>query len=438
MKRFLKFTAVFLLISICSITFICCDKANDSDKENKKDVLSTLGYVYGEEETVTPFWDNQIGGYTIVYNEVVTPIQYGSDAVYATGYLAYEPAKIISVRDYTLQREYGENDYTSEGNAITVSTDGSMPYICNEWLDYKNIPEKFSDLLVEAPSYYNDKGGTNRGKRVISEGSLTRTNHLCVTYAYKTDENQLGFDVPEYEPEKFERVLSKLEKGEPIKMLVFGDSIFTGASASSVVGFEPGLPSFFELVKGELARRYYNGDTGKITLVNPSVGGTLSDWGAEQVESGAFDMSGYDLVIIGFGMNDGCEQFDTSPSAFAYNIERVIEGIRENSPAADYLVVGSFTPNPKSIFAGNHADFIEPVKALCEKENTESSGCAYLSMYEMSASLLANKQKNNTKDTRYQYIDLSSNYTNHPNDFTVRLYAGAILSKFCSFDVANN
>lgn len=389
-----------------------------------------FAYSYTAKEIVTPYWENENGGYTVVYNEVVTPIRYRASDT-ATGYLAYEPYRIISVRDYTLQKEYGEDDYTLDGNAITVKTDGSMPYIADEWLDNKNIPDEFSDFVVEGGTEYKDFGGTNFGRHVISEGSLTRTNHLCVTYAYKSSEQELGFEKPEYAPDKAARFLDKLGKGEEVKILVFGDSIFTGASASSVVGFEPKLPAFFDLIKTELATRYYGGDESKITLVNESVGGEDSEWGAEQIENGAFDTSGYDFVMIGFGMNDG--SLKVPASDYVENIGKIVEGIREQSPDADYLVVGSFTPNPKSIFSGIHEDYIEPAAALCEELNGETSGCAYLSMYEMTTAILSAKQKNNPKDGRYQYIDISSNYTNHPNDFTVRLYAGAILSTFVGF-----
>lgn len=425
-KKLFAAIAVIIVVAICASVSGC---------EPEREV--EFAYVYSDKETVTPYWENVYGDYTVVYNEVVSPVSYGVDATTATGYLTYEPYRIISVRDCTLEREYTAGEYTLSGNALSVPTDGSMPYICNEWLDFKNIPEEFKDFMVESPSAYNDKGGTNKGKHVITEGSLTRSNCLYVTYAYDSSKQETGFEKPVYQPENFGNLLEKLSSATPVKILVFGDSIFTGASASGVVGFPPGLPAFFDLIKSNLADRYYGGDESKITLVNQSVGGTLSDWGVEQVENKAFDVSGYDFVMIGFGMNDGCESFDTSPTAFANNIKRIVEGIREGSPNADYLVIGSFTPNPKSIFAGNHADFIKPVSEMCVNElNAKDSGCTYFSMYEMSLAILQNKQKNNPEDGRYQYVDLSSNYTNHPNDFTVRLYAGAILSLFNQFDSA--
>ena len=432
MKKLKKALTVLaaVVLTITATWFVGCDDKTGEIEDNTE---PSFTYEYGFDETVTPYWLNEENGYTLIYNEIVVPIQYGSKATTATGYLTYEPYKIISVRDYTLEKEYGECDYALSGNAITVATDGSMPYIRDEWLDYKNIPEEFSDGVSEAASLYNDNGGTNRGKHVISEGSLTRTNHLCVTYAYKSSEQELGFETPEYAEASFARLTAKMKKGEPIKMLVFGDSISVGASASSFVNFAPYLPTWFDLVKSAIAKRCYGGDESRISLVNTSVGGENSNWGVRQIESGAFDVEGYDFVIVGFGMNDSYSGYDTTPAVFAKNIEKIVSGIREGSPDADFLVMGPFTPNPKSIFAGKHADYVGPTREKCEELDGKTSGCVYISMYEMTTAILSAKQKNNDEDTRYQYIDLSSNYTNHPNDFTVRLYAGAIIGTVLGF-----
>ena len=131
MKRITKAVAI---ISVAVALILCVTACGEEEA-----VPPVFSYEYGEKETVTPFWFNENNGYTVVYNEVVVPIRYGKEET-ATGYLAYDPAAIISVRDYTLEKEYGEGDYTVDGNAITVKTDGSMPYIREEWLDNKNIP----------------------------------------------------------------------------------------------------------------------------------------------------------------------------------------------------------------------------------------------------------------------------------------------------------
>lgn len=66
---------------------------------------------------------------------------------------------------------------------------------------------------------------------------------------------------------------------------------------------------------------------------------------------------------------------------------------------------------------------------------SHKSGCTFVNLWNISTGILAKKQANNSVgDTRYQYMDISANYTNHPNDFMVRLYAGAILSTFIDFN----
>ena len=398
---------------------------------NDEQAPKELAYVYGAAETVTPFWMNTYGDETVVYNEVVTPILHPfSDT--AVGYLAYEPTRVISVRDYTLGIEYDADDYTVEGRKISVDPDGGMPYLRDFWLDGRSIPEELSDGVSPTLAAYSDGGGLNGGSHVVSEGSLTRTRHLAVTYAFDHTEQALGFEPQAYTPENFARFTAKLEAGEPVRILVLGDSIFVGMSASSMVGFEPQLPPFFDLIKNELAARFYGGDADMIELVNVSMGGETSDYGVQLVEGGETDLAGFDFVMIGFGMNDGT--LNVAPAAFTDNIERMIDGIRLHSPDADFAVLGCFIPNPSSVFFGIQSSYIEPVRTLTAQKNGEASGCTYVGMYDISAAILGNKQQGETVfDDRYIYIDISGNYTNHPNDFMVRLYAGSVLAAFLPF-----
>lgn len=413
------------VILVLSITVFCCVGC-----EEEPAYTAEIDYVYSLEQTVMPFWYNVVGRETVIYNEIVVPIRYGG-ADEAVGYLAYEPSRIISVRDYTLEKEYAPDDYEINGNKITVKADGTMPYIAAEWLDGKTLPDEYASQITL--TQYNDNGGTNDGAHVICEGNMTRTNHLAVTYAYDNKKQSLGFTPAAYSPERYANLLAKLEKGAPVKILVFGDSISVGASASQMMGFEPMQPTWFDLIKDELAARYYGGDETKITLDNPSVGGTTSEWGVEQINSGAFSVEGYDLVIIGFGMNDGFEGFNISARTFSSRIEKILQGIREKSPSADYVLLSCFTPNPKSVFAGNHGDYVDRLAQLAEKYNSESSGCTHVDMYSLSVYLLCAKQKNDTFDARYRYMDISANYTNHPNDYMIRLYAGSILATMIKF-----
>lgn len=420
-----KFIGV--LLTVVLISFVCCASACESGE----DYTAKIEYTYTLDETVTPYWYNTVGKETVIYNEIVVPVQYGGEDV-AVGYLAYEPTRIISVRDYTLTKEYSQSDYSVDGNEISVKTDNSMPYIADKWLDGKDVPQEYwQDIII---TQYNDKGGTNWGNHVICENAMTRTNFLAVTYAYDHEAQELGFEATEYVPDNFSNVLKKLTAGEAVKILVFGDSISVGASASSMMGFEPMQPTWFDLIKKELAAKYYGGNEEMITLINRSEGGTTSEWGVDRITNAAFDTTSFDLVIIGFGMNDGYEGFGITARTFTSRIEKILDGIREGSPNADYVLLSSFTPNPVSVFAGNHASYVQRLAALAEEKNSSESGCTHIDMYSLSTALLKAKQSYGDYDKRYRYIDISANYTNHPNDYMIRLYAGSILSAMIEFD----
>ncbi len=390
---------------------------------------------YTVEQISIPYWFNTNGNETTIYNEIVTPIRYGSNAN-AVGYLTYTPTEIISVQSYDLNTTYDASMYTVSGNQISFAYNNGMPYLQEEWLDNKNVPAQYNDgSLISAN--YNDGGGTNNGVHVVAENALTRTNYLNVTYKFDNSTQDLGFTPQSFQPENYPNLLKKLNAGQPVKILVFGDSISVGASASAFSGFEPYTPTWFDQIKNFLVAKYYGGDSSKVTIVNPSVGGTTSAWGVKQTLQSAYDKSNYDLVFVGFGMNDGTAQ--NNPTLFKSNIAQIITEIRAYSPYADYIILGSFTPNPLSIFAGNHSSYISEMQELANSLNNISvegykSGCTYISLYEVSMAILNKKQaNNNVGDTRYQYMDISANYTNHPNDFMVRLYAGSILSSFIEF-----
>ena len=390
------------------------------------------------EQMSVPYWYNKTGNETIIYNEIVTPIRYDNSSE-AVGFLTYTPTEIISVKNYSMEITYNQNQYTLSGNKISFPYNNGLPYLQDQWLDGKNIPLQYNDgSIIEVT--YNDNGGTNEGKHVVCENAMTRTNFLVVTYKYNHTEQPLGFNTPTYSPQNFPNLLKKLNNAEPIKILVFGDSISVGASASSMMGFAPYTPTWFDQIKNFLANRYYGGDSSKITLVNASRGGVSSSWGVEQIENNKFDKNNYDLVFIGYGMNDG--SLSHNATMFKNNISSILTELRKSSPKADFVIIGTFMANPKSIFAGNHSSYMPLLEQIANDFNfisengyNNQSGCTFINMWDISQGILNKKQANNTNnDTRYQYMDISANYTNHPNDFMIRLYAGAILSAFVDFN----
>ena len=50
--------------------------------------------------------------------------------------------------------------------------------------------------------------------------------------------------------------LSKLEKKEPVKILIYGDSIASGCNSSSDTGDEPFAPKWYEMMEAALKKKY--------------------------------------------------------------------------------------------------------------------------------------------------------------------------------------
>lgn len=382
-------------------------------------------------QTITPFWKNEENGFVTVYDEIVVPIEYSSSGQ-AQGFLTYTPSQILSVKNYSGEIIYTSNQYSLSDNKISFSTSSGLPYLKDEWIDNKNVPSAWAGGV--SASSYNDGGGTNNGACIVSEAEITRTNHLLVTYTFDASQ-ELGFTVPQFQPQNYPNLLSKLESGQPVKILVFGDSISVGSSASGFVGFAPFLPTWFNLIKEYLVQTYYQGDQSKVTIENQSVGGVTSSYGVKALTENTFDKTGYDLIIIGFGMNDGSQ--GVNEYIFSSNISMMIGDLRASSPKADFVVLGNFIPNPKTPFYNTlHSSYMLQLQNIATELNLSSnaqSGCTFVNMYEISSAILSKKQANNSEDSRYQYLDISANYANHPNDFMVRLYAGAILSTFINF-----
>lgn len=408
---------VILLVFLC-VAFIVPTRANWIEN-------LTLS------QTITPFWKNEENGVITIYDEIVVPIEYGSSGQ-AQGFLTYTPSQILSVKNFSGEIIYTQDQYTLAGNKISFSTSSGLPYLKDEWVDNKNVPSAWAGGII--PSSYNDGGGTNNGACIISEAEITRTNHLLVTYTFDASQ-ELGFTAPQFQPQNYPNLLTKLESGQPVKILVFGDSISVGSSASGFVGFAPYLPTWFNLIKEYLVQTYYQGDQSKVTIENQSVGGVTSSYGVKALTEEAFDKTGYDLIIIGFGMNDGSQ--GVNEYIFSSNISMMIGDLRGSSPKADFIVLGNFTPNPKTPFYNNlHSLYMPRLENIATELNlseNEQSGCTFVNMYDISSAILSKKQANNSEDGRYQYLDISANYANHPNDFMVRLYAGAILSTFINF-----
>lgn len=126
------------------------------------------------------------------------------------------------------------------------------------------------------------------------------------------------------------------ETEEPVKIVLYGDSISCGCDCSGLYGLEPGQPQWSELLIDSL-RDYYGGS---VEFINTSVGGTDSEWALENAGERAISHQP-DLVLLGFGMNDRCPGGE-----YREKTERLLKKIAGECPDTEYVLIATTLPNP--------------------------------------------------------------------------------------------
>lgn len=344
-----------------------------------------------EEKSLTPFWQG-----TTMYNESVLMVSNNGELPEAD--LLFPPETIISVRSARLDREYEENvDWVLENGKLKLTPHSRIPYLTNDLLYY---PSYIPGLTMPK----NGGGGV-----IYREGSYFHDRQIVVTYTHAA--NLWTGPTPELANTKLTCTLSKLRNGEPLRLVLYGDSISVGANASGYTDVPPHLPIWGQMVANEL-ERYYGSH---ITFINPSVGGQTSEWGKSQAATLVANQNP-DLVIIAFGMNDGSGTGagdGTAPSVFQSNILSIINSVRAVNPAAEFILVGTTLPNAETFFYDKQPYYYAELSSLA----ASMSGVATANITGVHAELLQHKA----------FLDMTGNNINHPNDFLSRWYAQFVL-----------
>ena len=185
-----------------------------------------------------------------------------------------------------------------------------------------------------------------------------------------------------------------------MKIVFYGNSIETGANSSAFLNRPPFMPGWPELIVYNL-REYYSA---QVDFSNQSVGGMLAQWGADKAAERVVPQKP-DLVIIGFGMNDGT--FKVSPEKYSDNIKRIIATVREQHPSTEFILIAPMLANPHATQNGLQALY------KAELVKLTGNGVAIADITSLHRYLLQKKS----------YQDMTGNNVNHPNDYLARWYA---------------
>ncbi len=353
------------------------------------------------QKLTTPFWRMNT-----MYRESTCMILRGDGTV--TAKLAFKPTRILAVENNALTVVFEEGkDYTWDGETNTlVWVEGSaIPFFTQNDIEGK----REDGTQVDAFPAVDELGRSRFGNALYCVGEFLYSRQIAVTYEYEYGSWD-GYVAP-YQGDAIPKTMAKLKAGEEITAFYYGDSIFTGCDASSMYDRAPHQESFPALTKQVLEATY----GGTVTLHNPSVGGQNSVWGKENAKELVCDRAKPDLVIIGFGMNDG----DKSGRSTARNVERIITNIREVYPDCEFIVVACMVPNATAGFLSTQGELPKAYADLAKK----LEGVGFVDMFTPHSKLLEQKD----------FISMSGNNINHPNDWLIRVYAMQILSALIEY-----
>ncbi len=319
----------------------------------------------------------------------------GAAAASALLYAVPDAPPLIRSATHEVTYESGR-DYTwKPGSAEVTLTAGSR------------IPFKTTAQLHPAPNSPNSYNGCRDGKSWMLYGDGRYFHDLQCSAAYDCAKAEWRATIPTAAPaEQLPHLRAKLKPGTAIKLVTLGDSISTGANSSGSAGAPPMQPGYHELTAQALEQKFGV----KVTARNLSVGGMDAAWGLQQAK--AVNAESPDLLLLAFGMNDASGK--RTAAAFTGLISETIAMVKAAHPKCDVIVISPMTANAEWIHAAPEA---YPAYALA-LQGIAGPGCAAADVTSIWTAVAARKN----------YLSLSGNGLNHPNDFGHRLYADVIMA----------
>lgn len=335
-------------------------------------------------DQLQPFWKTEV-----VQRESVLFIR-DSVTGQSRASVLFPIQKILSVQDSTGAVTYEPGvdfDHATGSREITVPATSTI------------VTKVAADL--RRPDHSQPYKLTHRdGNGEILFGAKLEYHNMQSWITYSKASEDWPIAMPSFDPLALPRSIGRLQSGQPVSIVLLGDSISTGCNASAWGGEAPFQPAYQDLLKQHLASHYQT----SIEVTNLSVGGTSTPWGLAQIPQVV--ESKPDLILLAFGMNDSAGR---SPVEYGENMASMIATARKTLPDVEFILVASMLGN-RDWTALNHDVFPEyrdELASLCEP------GIALADMTSVWHEILLRKEDH----------DLTGNGVNHPNDFGHRIYA---------------
>lgn len=196
----------------------------------------------------------------------------------------------------------------------------------------------------------------------------------------------------------------KLKNKNPLRMVVFGDSISAGYNATGTINILPLHPAYDKQTALELERIYGT----EIICRNVSKNGMNALWARQNI--GRVLDEKPDLLILAWGMNDASERVPVADYVAA--LCGMMEEVSKVTPRTEFLLVATMRANPQWTFSCPelYKSYLEALRKLVKP------GIALADMTTMWTELIQRKS----------YLNLTGNGLNHPNDFGHSIYAQLI------------
>jgi lysophospholipase L1-like esterase len=295
----------------------------------------------------------------------------------------------LSVKATNYSRAYSEGkDWKYKDGRLVFGKESRVPFFHPENLIFnKEIPG-------------NSMGGKLPGTYVLfNEGSYFSAMQVSVTYIKERSESWNG-PVPKLAIANLPNTMVRLKNRENLKVEFYGNSIEVGYNASGLEKAPPYMPVWPELVIKQLQKTY----KGDVSFVNRSIAGRMVKWGLDSVASKVI-VETPNLVIIGFGMNDGTMKVPAD--IYREQIKGIIDAVSASNPSTEFILIAPMLANPASGFDGLQSVYEQELDKLVRK------GVVVADITGVHQELLKHKS----------YQDMTGNNINHPNDYLARWYA---------------